>query len=802
MYPPEISGLPIFPFLDDIAARLESSASRFLILTAETAAGKSTAVPFALLDHFPGKIVLLEPRRLAVSAVASRVAPLLGEQPGETAGYRLRFETKISGRTRFEVLTEAILINMLQADPSLEGVSVVVIDEFHERSVHADLALTFLKEAMLLRDDLFVLVMSATINVEKLSLFLEPTLPAPVLSVPGRRFPVKIEYAGARSAAAAVMDELSGTAENTKSGAGTPSDGAVLVFLPGIADIRRCARELAAAGAERFAEILILHSSVPFDEQRAVLDPGTGVPEKRRVILSSAIAETSLTVPDVTVVVDSGLSRISRFDPRSGMGRLSTEPESAFSAEQRAGRAGRLRAGRCVRLWNEHEVRVTETPPEILRTDLMPVVLECAQWGVTDAASLSWLDTPPSGAWNAARDLLQTMECLDESFRITSKGRAALKLGVHPRIACTALSGGREAIAAAVSYAGLDERAVAEKRRLALDLERRLKTCGYPVPAAPAYGIEAALLAGFPDRLCASLGGGTYRFPSGRVASLSDDECRQHAVFPAWIVAPDADAGERTGRIYAWHPLPADFAEAWLANRARVEYEVEFEERGKGSVRKVRKTEYVRYGKLELSSRRVETEPADAAAAVCGAVRKNGLETLPWNDAARSFLLRVRFLEARAPDRPAADGERGAFSDEALLASLERWLVPFLPPDGTVTAELLYDALYWYCGGAAVDKAVPVLLTLANGKKRKLRYERIAGTVTPVLEAVVQELFGCFETPLVSGEPVLLRLLSPARRPLQVTRDLAGFWENTWPDVCKEMKGRYPKHNWDYRRFE
>ena len=434
-YQKEISSLPITPYLDEICSTLKKSSSHFLVLTAETAAGKSTAMPLALLDHFSGDIVMLEPRRLAVLNIASRVADLLGEIPGETCGYQMHLESKISSKTRFTVLTEAILTRKLQNDPSLEGISVVVVDEFHERSIHADLALAFLKESMTLRDDLFVVVMSATINTERISHYLN----APVFHVPGRQFPVAVEYAGDMTPVQAVMKEL---------GKRKTDVGSILVFLPGIADIKRTKTELEEACAD--AEVLVLHSSVNFDEQRKVLQPLAASfadcnkvsCTRRRVILSSAIAETSLTVPDVTVVIDSGLSRINNFNRAAGMETLVTRNESEFNAEQRAGRAGRVALGRCVRLWKEADVRTTEIPPEILRADLTTLVLECAEWGITSLQKLSWLDEPSESSWEAAGCLLKSLGCISlETKQITNLGRAVLILGVHPRLACVVLSG-------------------------------------------------------------------------------------------------------------------------------------------------------------------------------------------------------------------------------------------------------------------------------------------------------------------------------------------------------------------------
>lgn len=803
------------------------------MLTAETAAGKSTAVPLALMEAFPGKILVTEPRRLAAVAVASRHAQLLGEPVGMRAGYRLRYDTCVSPATKIHVMTDAILTRMIQADPALDGVSVIVLDEFHERSLHTDLSLAFLKEIMMLRDDLYLVVMSATMDAGRMAHYLGEGETAPCLHVEGRRFPVEIGYRPAPLAAGrtllssgndlplvdwcaqVVLEELHGSSPSGRDG------GSILVFLPGISEIRRCQRLLEQAGAGELAHILLLHSSISLEEQRLVLEAdclqrdaasgGTSRPtSKRRVILSSSIAETSLTVPDVTLVIDCGLSRTSRFDPRTGMTRLVTEIESSFSAEQRTGRAGRLGPGRCIRLWSPVESRLASPPPEITRTDLVPVVLECARWGVQELGGLAWLDCPSAGGWAAARSLLQEMGCLEESGSITDLGHRVLELGVHPRIGCVASSGFPGAVELAARYGASDS---VEQQRLQKDLHRRLS--GSKKSAGQSGGVDGAslaLLAGFPDRLAKSCGEGKYQFPSGRTASLFHRTAAASSLqrlsgnaFPAWIVAVEVDAGATTGRIYRWEPLDAAAAENWLEEHATVQVELDVED----ATGKVVKHQVRRYGRLELERRRLVPDDSDVAAALCGQVRRRGFGSLPLSGESQLLLVRARLWETLRQPGPLDAGALppGAvppsqFSEENLLERLEDWLVPFLGGRKKLSAEVVYQRLHWFCDGATLDRELPLSIILPNGKRRKLSYETIAGRVTPVLEVVIQELFGCLETPRVAGIPVLLRLLSPARRPLQVTSDLAGFWQNTWPDICKEMKGRYPKHNWDYRLAE
>ena len=779
--------LPIYPYLDQISTALLASPSHFLVLTAETAAGKSTAVPIALLGHVPGKIVMLEPRRIATVAVASRIAELLGEETGETAGYRLHLESKVSASTRIEIITEAILTRRLQNDPSLDGVSVVILDEFHERSVHADLALAFLRESMSIRNDLFVIVMSATIDTTRIAGFLE----SPVFSVPGRIWPVEIRYEGPSTGSDGRMHCIEDQCARAVKKELAQQGGDILVFLPGIAEIRRTEALLSGCGAE----VLILHSSVPFAEQKRVLEGSSGA---RRVILSSSIAETSITVPGVTVVVDSGLSRIGKLDIPTGMYTLKTGPESVFSAAQRSGRAGRLGPGKCVRLWAEHDVRISETPPEILRTDLLSVVLECALWGVTDISALHWLDTPNAGSWMTARELLENMGALDQEGRITDRGRKMSGLGVHPRIAAVALAGNIEYAVRYSQYSGNQR----EQERFRADLARRIRavsgTNANTIPVAS----PVVLLSGFPDRIARHTGNGVYQFPSGRLASLPKDVRSATARYPLWIVAPEVDAGEREGRIYSFEPIGEKVADVWLELHSGNRIDVSFTDGKYAAGAKIRKTEYRMYGKLVLGERRLEAKQEDIAIAVCDAIRKEGLGALPWSKASDSFLVRAEFCFSSSIPTGRYTGTKDItftdMSSKSLLDDLEKWLIPFLPPNGIMTEENLLDALRYRTDARAVDSCAPERICLSNGVNRPLVYEKLASeeNPVPVLEIKIQDLFGCAETPLILGHQILLRLLSPARRPLQITTDLPGFWKNTWPEVRKEMKGRYPKHKW------
>lgn len=779
MLPEKIQNLPIAPFLDEICQTLKNSESHFLVLTAETAAGKSTAVPAALLKSFPKKILMLEPRRIATLSIANRISEILGEQTGKTVGYRMQLESKISSSTRLEILTEAILTKKLQSDPSLEEASVVVLDEFHERSIHADLALTFLKEAMELRDDLFVIIMSATIETKSLSEYLgEPQKPAPVLKIPGRQFPVEIEYAGNIPPASAILEQFK-ILKNAK------KFETILVFLPGIAEIRRTKNSLLEYNLPPDeAEILVLHSSIDFNEQQKIFsNPPTN---KIRIILSSSIAETSITVPGVKTVIDSGLARINKINISLGMEHLVTERESIFSAEQRAGRAGRLAPGKCIRLWSKNDVLAQNAQPEILRSDITALVLECALWGVQDESQLKWLEAPNPAAWAEAAKLLVEIGCLSEKKSITETGKNALKLGIHPRLAVAALNGHPEIALEFSNYAKsspeIQKKFLENISRRAASLPRQNKSK------------TLALLAGFPDRIAKQTEKkGLYQFPNARVAHLKKEIIERNAILPEWIVAPEVDSGTSEGTIFSYQEILPEEAENFLKNRKKTRTETFLKDR------KLFKNEIVCYGKIILSRKKLNPAPEDFAAAICAQVQEKGLETLPLGEETKSLLRRAEFYaqQKKLPNKA---------EKSVLEQNVNEWLLPFLGGKTSINEKTVFDGLYWFLDGAEIEKNVPSQIILPNNKKRKLLYEAQASetdktklVIRPVLEIIIQQIFGCFETPKILGMPVLLKLLSPARRPLQITDDLANFWNSTWPEICKEMKGRYPKHNWNYK---
>ena len=777
----ELSELPIYPHLDEICRTLKESTGRFLVLTAETAAGKSTGVPCALLENFPGKIYMLEPRRLAVFSIANRISELLNEDTGKTAGYRMQLENKLSKETRLEIITEAILTRQLQEDPLLEGVSVVVLDEFHERSIHSDLALAFLKEAMQIRDDLYVIVMSATMNTKKVSEYLgDEKNPCPVLNIAGRKFPVEIEYKNS-SIEKAVLDEVR-LLQNQKLTEGKT----ILAFLPGLGEIKRCAENLKdTLESEENIQIFLLHSSIEIEEQKKILKP---VPQGIiRIVISSSIAETSITVPGVYVVIDSGLSRFNRLNVSLRMEKLVTEPESQFSAEQRAGRAGRLGNGKCIRLWDKNEIRPLMNDPEILRTDLTALVLECVQRQVYRPEDLSWLDMPNKASWNEALKLLELLGCVKDK-KITELGKAVTKSGISPRLGCVAFSGQFETVLKFSNYA---KSAPDIQRKFIANLKHRTVLTGFR-----GISCENALLAGFPDRLC-HLEKGEYKFPSGRVARLSKNHSEKLAVLPEWIIAPEVDAGDSEGKIYSFEAVDFSKIKSWIESRTTTEIRTYFENN------KIQKIENICYGKIILSSKKLTISSEDYGNALCNEIKSKGIKILPLDEKTENFLMRAAFFNQQNGT------ENKKTNPEYLKTVPEEWLLPFLGGKNTVTEKIVFDALHWFLNGNEIDRNVPEFIILENGKKRRLIYEKqtlsedhTKSVIRPVLEVIIQQIFGCFKTPAVMKMPVLLKLLSPARRPLQITDDLANFWNGTWPEICKEMKGRYPKHNWDYRIAE
>jgi ATP-dependent helicase HrpB len=818
------TGLPLVPFLPRISEALESH--RALALTAEPGAGKSTLVPPFLMDEpwLKGSaILMLEPRRLAAVAVAGRIAELLGEEVGLRAGYRVRTAARVGRETRIEVVTEALLTRRIQDDPLLRGVGLVILDEYHERSIHADLALALALEVQRARPDLALLAMSATLDAAGVAALLggDSGHAAPALHCPGTAHPVRTEYRPISPAARwedAFADGVGRLFDET--------DGSILAFLPGAGEIRRVGGRLAAALGPR-AEVLPLHGTLRLEEQRRVIAPPES-PARRRVILATSIAETSLTVPGITTVADSGWARLSRFHPSTGLDRLVTEKLSASSAEQRRGRAGRLGPGLCVRFWPESERLVDRPDPEILRSDLSGLVLECALWGARAPEDLKWIDPPPRAGWFQAREILGMLG-LVKGDEPTPLAKSVAGLGLSPRLGVMAVGGaarGQQTLAAACA-AILQERDGSEVSRdpdfrLRLELirsgrggtdswRRAVETEMGRIlrrlpPAAAAYGwtveqetaVGSLLAAAFPDRLARREPDGTYRLVTGRAARFpsmgsvgsAGSAAARRVTAPSraagpWIVTLDADPGETMAAIRLAAPVESGEAERALAFAAQEAVEIRWE----GLVPKASLVR--RAGRLVLTERPTRPDPAETERSFQRALRQRGLSFLPWNAQSTRLLSRIRFYSWASATADTPD-----FSDDGLIDRAGEWLAPFLKFGGgqVITAGGLSAAVRALGArlGGRLDEEVPESVTLPTGGRRAIDYE---GT-EPFVEARIQEVFGMARTPKICGVPLTFRLLSPARRPLQITRDLESFWRVTYAEIRGEMRGRYPRHYW------
>ncbi|WP_349571277.1 ATP-dependent helicase HrpB [Azotobacter salinestris] len=798
------------------------------VLEAPPGAGKTTRVPLALLDEpwLEGqRILMLEPRRLAARAAAERLAAELGEAVGETVGYRIRLDSRVGPRTRIEVVTEGILTRRLQDDPALEGVGLVIFDEFHERSLDADLALALtLNGRALLRDTpLRVLPMSATLEGERLAALLDG---APVVRSEGRMFPVEIRWGRPLPPGERIEPRVLATVLQALEEEG----GSLLVFLPGQAEIRRLHEQLSEALAGR-ADILLcpLHGELDLAAQRAAIEPAPA--GTRKVVLATNIAETSLTIDGVRVVIDAGLARVPRFDPGSGMTRLDTQRISRASATQRAGRAGRLEPGVCYRLWSQaqHEQLAAHDSPEILQADLAGLALQLARWGV-EPAELAWLDAPPAAAFAQARDLLARLGALNANGSLSAHGQAMAMLPAHPRIAHLLLRGqalGLGALACDVAAllgerdilrgAGADlhsrlallggtERAergarggVQRARQLARQYRGLLPKGVREVVADPAHPrwLGALLAFAYPDRIACQRrpGGGEYRLANGRAALFAEpDALMKHE----WLVIAELGSrqGQREERIYLAADLDPALFETVLAEQVTVRDELDWDER-EGVLRAERQR---RIGELVLERQALPgLDEAARSRALVALVRRKGLELLPWTPELRQWQARVALLRGlEVAERGASDWPD--VSDAALLATLEDWLAPYLGRVSRLShfaaldlPGILKGLLPWPLP-QRLDELAPTAVAVPSGSRIRLDYAE----EPPVLAVRLQELFGLAETPRIAGGrlAVKLHLLSPARRPVQVTQDLASFWANTYAEVKKDLKGRYPKHYW------
>ncbi|WP_273204669.1 ATP-dependent helicase HrpB [Marinobacter subterrani] len=806
--------LPIDAILPDLKQSLEQASTA--LLQAPPGAGKTTRVPLALLDapwRQGGRILMLEPRRLAARSAARFMAGQLGEKPGQTVGYRTRLDTRVSAATRIEVVTEGILTRLIQADPMLEDYAAVIFDEFHERSLQADLGLALVRESQqALREDLRLLVMSATLDTAPIARVLGDV---PVITSEGRAFPVDVLYRPLPRNGR-MVDQVAAVIREALQ----DQSGSLLVFLPGAGEIRRLEQQLRGSLADNVL-IAPLYGNLKSEQQDQAIAPAPD--GQRKVVLATAIAETSLTIEGVRVVIDSGQQRRAVFDPNSGMTRLVTGRVSRASAEQRKGRAGRVEPGTCYRLWSESEQfgLADYTPPEILEADLAPLVLELAQWGARDAGAVEWIDEPPGAHWQQAVDLLQWLDMLDSEGAITNHGKAARELGSHPRLAHMVLQGRAIGLggAAAALAALLEERDLlgpgvgadmherirvfyGERRDRTLDTARlkavrqsarRLSGSAPENAQTPSDAEVGRLLAlAYPDRVARRRPGNAprYQLSNGKGAVLrEEDPLSRHD----WLVAAELDGRAREATIYLAAPVDPPDLEQDLSGHIQDTEEATWDDR-RGTIvaRRLRKL-----GELVLHEWPLDhVDPELFQQGLLTAIRKKGLESLPWTDESRQWRARVRMLADTFPD--SGWPETG---DTALLANLEHWLAPFMAGmtswSDLARVDILtaLNTLLDYPAQQQLQVLAPMALTIPTGQRARLDYTAENG---PVLAAKLQALFGWAETPAVAGGrvPVLIHLLSPAQRPLAVTADLASFWRNAYQEVRKDMRGRYPKHPW------
>ncbi len=818
---------PVNEALDELEKVLSGHSGA--VLQAPPGAGKSTGVPLFLRDSDwlkKRKILMLAPRRLAARAAAIRMAYLLGEKVGQTVGYRMRMDTKVGLSTRIEVVTEGVLTRMLQSDPSLNGVGLVIFDEFHERSMDADLGLALCIDIQgVLNADLKLLVMSATMETQPVAAMLGH---APVIETQGRSFPVETRYVG-RHTPAADMAEVT----RAVLAAVGNEDGSILVFLPGAAEIRQVARRLERAGlGKQWIVAPLLGNLSPAEQDRAI---SPAPPDHRKIVLATAIAETSLTIEGIGVVVDSGLQRISRFDLRSGMSRLVTLPVSRASADQRRGRAGRLGPGVCLRLWSEAVNRslAADRRPEILETDLCSLALELAGWGIRHPSDLNWLDPPPKNAYSAACELLKALNALDHQNKITRHGREMAALPVHPRLAHMLLMARRvgQVRLACDLAALLSERdplrfqpgrgdVDLQLRCHLLQARRRGRPFAHPSMQVNESSCNAVLAVSghlyrriarradrkaktdlspgrllawaYPDRIAMRRPGerGRYRMVGGQGVRLDEND---PMTINDYIVAVEADGERRDGRIFRAAAYDLSMLEKQYAHQLEWLSTVRWDS-GKQSVSARRE---LKLGALILRTEpHTEPDAQQVMSALIEGIQKNGMDVLPWNKSLRHWQARACFLHCVFSDKTVWPD----LSDPNLLTDLEQWLAPYL--QGIIRLRDLRRVdlqgalfnLLSHDQHRRIDKLAPTHWTVPSGSRIPIDY---AGKI-PILAVRLQEMFGLEQTPAIAGgrQHLLIHLLSPAGRPVQITQDLAGFWKTSYHDIKKELKGRYPKHYW------
>lgn len=821
--------LPIDLVLPELIETLRSGTNAVLI--ASPGAGKTTRVPLAMLDEpwLRGqRILMLEPRRLAARAAARYMAQAIGENVGETVGYRVKMDAKVGPHTRIEVITEGILTRMLQEDPSLEEVGLIIFDEFHERNLHADLGLALgLQAKSLFREDLRILVMSATLDAEPVAALLGD---APVIVSEGRTFPVKTCFLPRR-----LEGRIEPAVVKCIRQALSDDKGDILVFLPGAGEIRRVEMLLGESGLEQGVKIAPLYGALSQEVQDRAIQPGR--PGERKIVLATSIAETSLTVEGVQIVIDSGLMRVPRFSPRTGMTRMETIRVSRASADQRRGRAGRLGPGICYRLWTEQEdhMLAAHHAPEIKEADLTPLALELVAWGVADPGELSWLDAPSPAALSSAHELLEQLGALDKKRGITQHGRELAAMGMHPRLGhmiqkAVPLGLGPMACELAVL---LGERDILRGRQAAhdADLRHRVEALRHfaqkngarsdedqsqaqvDVWASRRIWEEASrhkrewgmgdtglkgnaeldaigILLGFayPDRIAQRRGNGKYLLRNGRGAVFSGE---QPLAYAKYVVAAELDDQGADSRILLAAELKETDLELYCGEQMEEETDVWWD-RSSQAVRARRRS---RLGAIVMRESTVANpDPEAVTEALLGGIAQVGLDILTWDRHSLSYRARMQFMHHIDSEWPDA-------TDTALVSSLADWLGPHVygMKDRSDLARLpltriLEEMLTWN-QRRELDEYAPTHIIVPSGSRIPIDY---GNPEAPILPVRLQELFGWQETPRIGRGrvPLTLHLLSPAQRPVQVTRDLASFWQNTYFDVKKDLKGRYPKHYW------